>query len=260
MGGYLGLGQRYPPLMLQFRLAGVPVEVETSFLLVGLLGWGVFTGVNIIAWILAAFTAVLLHEMGHALTARRFGASVAIRLHAFGGVTSWGSATPLSSGRRFLVAAAGSFIGMVVAGVSLLIVAGGTFGSLNELDAMLSEPGGTYRMFPTVVRAFLYGFWWAAIGWGILNWLPIRGLDGRHMLDAVLERVAPRRGAAIGRAIGIFTGVGAAIVGAVYGQWLAVIIAVMLTLPELRSDTPRPIETVKPRQSAQSPSEEEFPI
>lgn len=246
--------------MLQFRVAGVPVEVETSFLLVGLLGWGVFTGVNIIAWILAAFTAVLLHEMGHALTARRFGASVAIKLHAFGGVTSWGAATPMSPGRRFLVAAAGSFVGMVVAGVSLLIVAGGTFGSLRELDVLLSAPDGIYRMFPPVVRAFLYGFWWAAIGWGILNWLPIRGLDGRHMLDAVLERVAPRRGAAIGRVVGIFTGVGAAILGAIYEQWFAVIIAVMLTLPELRSDSSRPIEPVKPQQSAQSPREEDFPI
>lgn len=246
--------------MLQFRLLGVPVEVETSFLLVGLLGWGAFTGVDIIAWILAAFTAVLLHEMGHALTARRFGASVAVRLHAFGGVTSWGAATPMSAGQRFVVAAAGSFVGIAVAGISLVVVAGGTFGSLGELGSMLRDPNGLYQTLPTVVTAFIFGFWWAAIGWGILNWLPIRGLDGRHMLDSILERVAPKRGETIGRTIGILTGVGAAILGAIYGQWFGVMIAVILTLPELRSGEPPRNVVVEQAPAGPAPAEDDFPI
>lgn len=71
-------------LVLRFRLGDIAVSVHWSFLLVALLGLGAFSGIEIAVWTLAVFFAVLLHEVGHAFTARRFGAEpVAISLFCF---------------------------------------------------------------------------------------------------------------------------------------------------------------------------------
>ena len=63
------------------RVAGIDVYIHATFFIlivwIGLSFWivggnlaAVFTGVS---FILALFTCVVLHELGHALTARRFG-------------------------------------------------------------------------------------------------------------------------------------------------------------------------------------------
>ena len=41
------------------------------------------------AWIVIMFVGILMHELGHALTARAFRAEPAISLHGLGGVTVW---------------------------------------------------------------------------------------------------------------------------------------------------------------------------
>ncbi len=161
-----------------FRLFGIPVQVSALFALTVLvLGprsrepWLVLNA----AWLAIAFVGVLLHELGHAFTAKAFGYSPAIRLHAFGGVTSW-TGRPLSPGRRVLVGLAGPGVGIVVGLGALLVLL-----VLNVLKAS------------QVVREIGQLVVWANLGWGILNLLPMMPLDGGAVLAAGFEALWGRR-------------------------------------------------------------------
>ena len=96
--------------VLRFRLFGMPVTVRGSFLLIAaIIGFiGVGNPQRTIALIAVIFVSILIHELGHAVTARMYGSEVAIELNGFGGLTRWtvpqGELTP---GRRALIAAAG---------------------------------------------------------------------------------------------------------------------------------------------------------
>ena len=63
--------------LARFRVLGFPVHVHWSFVLfVGILGWR--PGVSwqeLGIWLVLAFVAVLVHELGHAVAARRTGAA-----------------------------------------------------------------------------------------------------------------------------------------------------------------------------------------
>ncbi len=97
--------------MLRFSMFGIPVAVHWSFPLIGILAMGQPVEL-ILAFVVGVFIAVLAHEMGHALTARAFGArQVTVTLFGLGGLTQYPANTPLTPGRRFLIAASGSAVG-----------------------------------------------------------------------------------------------------------------------------------------------------
>ena len=93
-----------------FKVAGIGVYIHVTFLL--LLLWAGWTGfaprhswqdaLGDIAFILMLFFIVVLHELGHALTARRYGiATKDITLLPIGGVAGW-SACPKIPSRSWL--------------------------------------------------------------------------------------------------------------------------------------------------------------
>jgi stage IV sporulation protein FB len=190
--------------MFRFSFFRIPVGVHFTFLfiavIVGVRGSNTRFGAaaETTAILIAIFAAVLAHEAGHAFTARHYGASdISITLFALGGVTSYRGDPPLSPGRRFMITAAGSAAGIVVGGSSALLAATGIFDSTSEL-------------FRFSGRWFIF----ASLGWGLLNWIPIRPLDGGQMLTAALEIVAPRRADFIARVVTAV--VGGAIVAAAF--------------------------------------------
>jgi Zn-dependent protease len=161
--------------VLKFRLIGIPVAVRPSFLVVAaLIGFSAISAVEaMLAWIGIVFFSILIHELGHALTARSFGSDVAIELNAIGGLTTW-TVPPeeFGPGRRALVAAAGSAVGVL-------------FGALVWVFYQASGPFDGLTQF--VVLRLIY----VNLFWGLLNWLPVRPLDGGHLLNALLEKLAP---------------------------------------------------------------------
>lgn len=179
--------------MMRFRLFGMPVTVRASFLIIAaLIGFaGVGSPEFTIAWIVIVFVSILIHELGHAVTARSFGSNVAIELNGLGGLTRWnvpgGKITP---GRRALIAAAGSATGLAFGG--LVWVVGRQFGPYDQLAGF-------------ILNSTIY----VNVFWGLLNWLPIRPLDGGHLLETLLEKVAPVRGDAIAKVIFVTTAAGA---------------------------------------------------
>jgi Zn-dependent protease len=152
--------------MLRFRLFDIPVGVHLSFLLIVLLGPR-DSARSAALWVGAAFVAILLHEFGHALTARAYGAQgVNVTLYGLGGLTSFGHAQPISHGRSFIISAAGSGVG-IVAGLVLV--------GIGRL--------GTFDGWPDPPVEFLEYFVFVALVWGVLNWIPIVPLDGGHMAE-----------------------------------------------------------------------------
>ncbi|MGB5168118.1 MAG: site-2 protease family protein [Acidimicrobiia bacterium] len=207
--------------MLKFPLIGVPVSVHFSFLFVAVLGFGAYRGWEIAAWTGAVFVAVLLHESGHAFTARAFGGtSVSITLFALGGFTSWATSRDVGPGRRFLISAAGSAVGIVA---GLAVIGLGRAGVFDNL--------------PDLAFTFLESFVWAGLVWGVLNWVPILPLDGGHMLQHGLEMFTPTKAAGIARAVSVITGIAAVVAAFSYGQTFLALFVGMITLVGLRSGT-----------------------
>src|SRR5579859_6601187 len=96
------------PFDLNFSLFGIPVRVHPLFWVVmAVLGWSAREPKLIFLFVVCAFVSVLIHELGHALTAKFFGSQPHIVLYAFGGYAAhqpiWGKST----GRTILILIAG---------------------------------------------------------------------------------------------------------------------------------------------------------
>lgn len=195
----------------------MPVTVRASFLLIAaLIG---FTGVGeieeTIAWIVIVFVSILIHELGHAFTARRYGSAVAIELNGLGGLTRWSAKDgELTPGRRALIAAAGSAVGLVFGGVVWLVAS--RFGPYEPLLAFILESTIYVNVF-----------------WGLLNWLPIRPLDGGHLLESLLDQLAPSRAEMIARVVFTVTAAGALAFALWFRLVFVAVLAGWLLLSEL---------------------------
>jgi Zn-dependent protease len=144
-------------------IAGFPVEISLSFLLLlaAVFVWrGGLMGVEVV---LLAFGSVLLHELGHALVARRLGVPVSsIELNFFGGAAKM-VALPKTANHEVAIAAAGPAVSLVLAAVGLGL--GSLFGS--DLLWMVG-----------VINLIIAGF----------NLIPALPMDGGRILRALLTR------------------------------------------------------------------------
>ena len=163
------------------RIAGIPVQMHLTFLL--LLGWvglshwqhhgtsqAVVTGV---AFILALFGCVLLHELGHALMARKFGIKTRdITLLPIGGVARL-EKMPDDPKQELWVALAGPAVNVVIALVLYvwLQLAGGW-----QPVEQLSVSSGSFAERLMLVNVSLVLF----------NLLPAFPMDGGRVLRALL--------------------------------------------------------------------------
>lgn len=158
--------------MIRFSLFGIPVEVQPFFWITLVILGGVnhadsTAGIlRLGLFVLAGFISVLVHELGHALTARSFGARSAITLQAFGGYAAY-SGVRLSRWQSFLVTAAGPGV-QIVLGFAMLFL-------MRSVSGL--SPQGSF---------FLDTLVWISFAWAILNLLPIVPLDGGQMINAAL--------------------------------------------------------------------------
>jgi Zn-dependent protease len=102
---------------------GFPVEVNVSFLiLLGLVLVG-FGGLAGVAIVLLAFGGVLLHELGHAVVARKLGVHTSgIELGFFGGAAKMEN-LPRRADHELAIAAAGPAVSLMLGGAGLGLAA-----------------------------------------------------------------------------------------------------------------------------------------
>lgn len=171
--------------MFRFLLFGVPVGVHVTFLVVALLGATVYRGWDIAWWTVAAFLSILLHELGHALSARRFGATdVSITLYGLGGLTTYRHGREIGHGRSFIISAAGSFVGIVAGGLVYLAVRAGLLDGAADAIVVVAD-----------------SFVFTALIWGVLNWIPVVPLDGGHMVQHLVSMFDEERAPLIGQIV-----------------------------------------------------------
>ncbi|MFM2184084.1 MAG: hypothetical protein RJB61_2378 [Actinomycetota bacterium] len=166
-----------PRRQQSFRIAGFPLHVRPGFLVFMLLvvllnGETLLFGLWLAA-LMAAFT--LLHELGHAVAARAAGCRAEISLDFLAGYASFAPSRPLRSWERIGISLAGPFV-QIAAGLAVFVAVGGTVGWPLESDS------------PAQFAAL-----WAGPVIGAFNLIPILPFDGGHVLQVMIEWVAPRR-------------------------------------------------------------------
>lgn len=196
-------------------LFGIPIKIHWSFpLLIALaifyIGSG---GVDIyLLWgglIAAVFVCVILHELGHALSARRYGVNtIDIILSPIGGVARL-TKLPTKPIQEFIVAAAGPMVNVVIATVIaiclLLFTENGlgiSWASMEEGLLIVTAPDAVFWRWLMTINIILV----------IFNLIPAFPMDGgrmfRSLLSIKLGRLkATNYAANLGKLMAIFFGI-----------------------------------------------------
>ncbi|MDG1890011.1 MAG: site-2 protease family protein [Verrucomicrobiota bacterium] len=148
---------------MRFQYMGFPVSVHwwfwlTMFLLGG--GIGAQSSADFlipVLFTLAAFVSIMVHELGHAIAGRKYGAVPSIHLHGFGGATMLPGAY-FNRNQSMMVSFAGPLASMGLALAAFIL-----------LPLVSSIP-----LLAVILQIMVF----INIFWTILNLLPIQPLDG----------------------------------------------------------------------------------
>lgn len=200
------------------RLAGIDVFVHATFVMlivwIAMIYWDTGGGLDAVArgvgFILALFACVLLHEFGHALTARRYGIRTRyITLLPIGGVAML-ERMPDDPKQEMRVALAGPAVNLVLAGLLWIwLWAQGTL--LGATVDHLDPTGGPLLGRLMAVNVML----------AVFNLLPAFPMDGGRVLRALLAQSRPRGeatrlAASVGQALALLLG----LLGLLYNPFL----------------------------------------
>lgn len=164
------------------RVAGVPVYLDRTWLILGAFiawtGWqagrdlGTGTGVAYAVWLVVGIlTAVLGHEIAHAVAGRMLGFRVhRIVATLWGGHTSY-DGTGSTPGRAAVIAVSGPLANLALAGLGLVA------------SATLRWPASEFAWSVTVLNLLL----------AVFNLLPGLPLDGGQIVHSLVWKVSGRR-------------------------------------------------------------------
>jgi Zn-dependent protease len=209
-----------------FRLGqvnGIDIYVHGTFLI--LLAWiglshamsghGMAATLDGLLFTVTIFGIVVLHELGHALTAARYGIRTRdITLYPIGGVASL-ERIPENPRQEFLVALAGPAVNVALAAVLAVIL------------SVMKLPTGVANMH-VVGGSFLTKLMWVNVSLAVFNLLPAFPMDGGRVLRAALAfRMGRERATEIAARIGQAMAFGFALVG-LFGNPMLLFIALFV--------------------------------
>lgn len=173
------------------------------------------------------FASIILHELGHAIVARRNGIDItSINLWMFGGMANLRS-DPRTPGAEFRVAAAGPFVTLLVVAAAFAagyaLYGSADFNNALALESKSNPPGGAVVLgWFGYVNAFVL----------IVNILPALPLDGGRILRALVwwrtgdRNRATRTAARMGRGFALIVGglgLWVIVSGSLIGLWFVAI-------------------------------------
>lgn len=161
-----------------------------------------------IAWMVVIFVSILVHEMGHALSAKLFGQTPVIRLVAFGGLTIPGP-KKIKKWQEFIV-----------------IFCGPLFGFLLFLLAIYIS---SFNFFPqgSFVAYMLDVFVWVNLFWTVVNLIPVIPLDGGQLMRVVLQSLFRKSGEKIALVLSIIIG---ALIAMVAFTYMSLFVGIIILL------------------------------
>jgi len=207
------------------EVAGIGIFIHWTFLI--LIVWivvahisegkGTAAAAEGVALVLAVFGCIVAHELGHSLTARRFGIRTRdITLLPIGGVARL-ERMPEDPTQELLVALAGPAVNVVIAAALFGAVA---FWIGLSVFYNLTMVGGSFLAKLMVINVFLVAF----------NLLPAFPMDGGRVLRALLAMrldyvKATRIAASVGQGVAVLFGIAAPFV-----NWFLLLIAAFVFL------------------------------
>ncbi len=198
------------------RVAGIDVYVHATFYIliawIGISYWlisgNVAAVINGVGFILALFTCVILHEYGHALTARRYGIrTLYITLLPIGGLAAM-ERMPKNPRHEIAVALAGPAVNMVIAiALWMWLVITNQWVPLDQLS-LTSGPFLERLMIVNILLA-------------VFNLVPAFPMDGGRVLRALLamrmdHNTATQIAAKVGQGLALVLG----LLGLLYNPFL----------------------------------------
>lgn len=208
------------------QIAGISIFIHWTFLI--LIGWIVFLSIERgqnfndtakgIAFILSIFACVLLHELGHALAARRYDIPTRdITLLPIGGVARL-ERMPEEPKQELVVAIAGPLVNAFIATFLFIII---------EFIYHVSD---IYPKLALIRGDFLVNLMWVNITLVIFNLLPAFPMDGGRILRAILaQRFEYVHATQIAASIGQFMAIMFGILG-FFSNWFLLFISLFVYL------------------------------
>ena len=207
------------------RVGETEIRIHLTFFL--LLAWigiahyqtgGSAAAIDGILFISAVFACVVLHELGHAIAARRYGIRTPkITLLPIGGVAEL-ERMPENPWEEVVVAIAGPLVNVVIA---LVLIYGFGAGISGEAIQAMERPGADFWSRLAAVNIILVAF----------NLIPAFPMDGGRVLRALLSTGMSRtRATELAARIGQFTAFLFGFLGLVSGNALLVFVAVFVYL------------------------------
>ena len=218
-----------------FRVFGIQLSVHsTFFLLAGYIAWEgwynppvehlaypIYGALINVAVLAVFFTCVVLHELGHALTARRFGVGTSrILLLPIGGMAEFDS-IPRKPSSELLIALAGPAVNFVIVAVLLIFVSfpGEQIGLLVRSFFSAGSDGGDITMSLTQELLAMN------IIMGCFNLVPVFPMDGGRVLRALLAtRLSYLRATLYAATIAKVLATTAVVAAVSSGRWLLAVL------------------------------------
>lgn len=182
-------------------------------------GYKMSQSIGFILYFLLLFVCVVLHEYGHALTARKFGVVTRdILLSPIGGVARLES-MPEKPMHEFFIALAGPFVNIIIAtflGIILIITTGQIFPDLNSFG--FDDPAEFTRYIV-----------WMNLALFLFNLMPAFPMDGGRVLRSLLAaKMGKVKATMIAMRIGRIVAIGFVIFGIFNAQLILSLIGLFI--------------------------------
>lgn len=219
------------------RIFGIPIRIHWTFGLIFI--WVLYEGfqnsldLTVIVWwelfLLALFSCVVLHEFGHALTARRFGVNTQdIILSPIGGIARLDQ-LPEKPFQEFMVAIAGPLVNIGIAlllSLYFLLIPEQT---KDNVIGFLLEGSESYSGYLGPADLFIPGLIGMNVIIAAFNMLPAFPMDGGRVLRALLSiKMGRTRATMFASYIGQFLAVLLFAYGIMNLSWVTALIGVFV--------------------------------